>query len=99
MTLQGTLAQMKTAGSRVICICATCGAWDVVDVNEMIRLLGADGSLWDRQPPCEVGDCDQLRHFMASSGASAVMRPLLSPGRNFHELPKEAWCGGWTGLA
>ena len=89
------LAQMKRQGSHVISTCSRCGSWDV---DEMIRLLGEDGSLRDRFPSCEAGDCDGLRHFLAGPGPGTPKRPLLSPGRNFNPLPFEAWCGDWTGM-
>jgi hypothetical protein len=98
MKYMGTLADMKASGTRVICSCSKCHAWSEVDLDAMILLLGEDGSLWDRSPPCENGDCPELCKFLASGGS--VMKPLRSWWAfSLDDLPPRAWMGGWTGAA
>ena len=92
-----TLGEMKRWGTRVICSCGKCHAWRPVDLDPLGVLLDWDGSLWDRRPPCEEGDCPGLCLFLASPGTGTPMRPLKSDGYTLDDLPPQAWMGGWTG--
>lgn len=95
MAWQSTLSMMRAHSTRVRRVCS-CGFWKDVDVAEMEALLGADGSLWDRRPPCDR--CDRLSHFMASPGPGSPFLPLLSPSASsMDNLPPQAWMAGWTG--
>jgi hypothetical protein len=97
MKWQGVLSDMKAEGTHVICSCSACGWHEVVDLDAMIALLGADGSLWDRRPPCEK--CDKTCLFLASPGRGTPVRPCKSWWAfSMDDLPPEAWMGGWTGL-
>ena len=98
MMWQGVLCDMKRVGGVAIFTCPSCGTWGDVDLDVMIRILGHDGSLWDRMPPCENDACDRLAHFMAAPGKNTPMRPMLSLILNRDALPAEAWMGGWTGM-
>lgn len=93
-----TVSAMIRHQTRVICTCGACAWWErVEDLTPYRELLGDDGSLWDRRPPCP--ECGALAHFMASPGQGTPMRPLKSPCLiSLEELPPQAWMGGWTGL-
>jgi hypothetical protein len=77
MAWQGTLAQMRTHGTRVAQACTTsdCRRWVDLDIEKLIAELGPEHMLWDRRPPCPL--CDGKTHFMASPGPSTPYRPLL----------------------
>lgn len=96
MVWMSTLENMVAYEAHVIQTCGACGWWAVTDLAAMVALLGADGSLWDRRPPCEA--CGGESHFMASGGPGTAKRPLLSPRHStIDTLPPQAWMGGWTG--
>src|SRR5215469_7688240 len=75
---QGTLAQMKTHGTRVAQTCGerTCRRWTVLNVDNLIAEFGPDHMLWDRRPACAL--CGGKTHFMATTGPGTPFRPLLS---------------------
>ena len=97
MKWQGVLCDMKHYGGVAIWTCP-CGRWADLELDDMIHILGADGSLWDRMPPCDDESCDRLAHFMAAPGQGTPMRPMLSLILNRDGLPAEAWMGGCTGM-
>jgi hypothetical protein len=90
-----TLGAMKAAGTRVRLMGCGCANWSDVDLGEMIAMLGEDGSLWDRRPPCP--ECGELQHFLASPGPSTPFRPLQSVPRDSDQNPLPFHVGGWTG--
>lgn len=97
----GTLEQMIRQDSGVRSECRKCGHQSpALDLEAFVRILGRDGSLWDRHPPCERGDCDGELYFRAtpsrSGGPPWVL--LYSDVMLRDRLPIQAWCGGWTGL-
>lgn len=91
-----TLEHMKRWGTHVRCICSTCGFWSEVNLDPLVMLLGWDGSLWDRRPPCPFLYCEGLMTFHASPGDGTPTR-LLSSGVELEALPPQAWMGGWVG--
>ncbi|HEY2357499.1 MAG TPA: hypothetical protein VGH86_08615 [Phenylobacterium sp.] len=74
---QGSLAQMKTYGTRVAraCVATDCRRWVALNVDSLIAEYGPDHMLWDRRPPCAL--CGGKTHYMASPGPSTPFRPLL----------------------
>lgn len=94
----GTLEQMIRHGTRVAATCRACGRLQrSVDLDAMVALLGRDGSLWDRQPPCEVGDCHGRVYYRAHAGGRLPWALLYSDPALQPYLPIAALCGGWTG--
>lgn len=94
---KSTLVRMKENHTHVRMMCLRCGFWADVDIDLFIALLGWDGSLWDRRPPCENGDCNGLLSFHASPGPGTPFWPLSS-GVPLERLPPQAWMGGWIGI-
>lgn len=92
---QSDLAAMKRLGTRVRLMGCGCPYWSDVDLDEMIRILGEDGTLWDRRPPCPK--CDGLQHFMASPAPATPFLPLLSVPRDSDQNPLPFHVGGWMG--
>lgn len=75
---QGTLAQMRSHGTRLAqaCVEPSCRSWALLSVEALEREFGPDHILWDRRPPCR--HCGRQTHYMASPGPSTPFRPLLS---------------------
>lgn len=78
MAWQGTLAQMRTHGTRVAqsCTTADCRRWVIHDIEHLIHVHGPEHRLWDRRPPCPM--CGGKTHYLAAPGPSTPFRPLLS---------------------
>lgn len=79
MAWQGTLAQMRTHGTRIALTCTKtpdCRRWEYLRVDDLAERYGDDHMLWDRRPECP--GCGGPAHYMASPGPSTPYTPLLS---------------------
>jgi hypothetical protein len=78
MEWQSDLKSMKAHGTLVTLGGCKGGTshWVEQDLDQLIKEMGEDGSLWDLRPSCPR--CLTLQHFLASPGPSTPYRPLLS---------------------
>lgn len=94
---QSTLGAMRRCGTRVRWSCPTCNRWGDADVGRLIQLLGEEGSLWDRTPPCEAEGCTGQVRFFASPGAATPFRPMRTDGITHPPPPPEhVDMAGWS---
>lgn len=71
---QGTLAQMRDAGTLVFQACIACGRSTDVDLTKFAEKFGDSFELWNRRPVCPL--CGKLGHYMASPGPGTPFRPM-----------------------
>ena len=78
-----TIGDMKARSWQVVSRCPKCSLVMRVNLDDLIKLRGADLVLWNRHPPCRRMDCGGKVVFSAAGGPGAApFKPLVIDGWN-----------------